>query len=417
MATPPFDLDITDPTDTAIGDAFPANERTFRDNVNSYLNTEHDINTGFHAFQEGSTAVKAGLGSPPTGMLFYDNTLGQLQINTGTPSVPVWTSVSGPDNIFYANLDLSTNYSMVAADASKLVFNTASSGTISVQLPNTSTLPVGWNAGFYTGIGYTMEVSVQGSNSEKILAPLGQTLASFSMPTSIHEFMWLSFDGANFEIISASPNVWNAIGVTTLPGSLLYGSGNTFAGATIGTGLSFSGGTLAVTAGAGGVWGSSAYTGNTTFTIPTGVTSMKVSMVGGGGQGNDGGGGSGAFGVVYLTGLTPGQTITVVVGAGGTGGNGGNTSISSGTATIATATAGGGSAGQSAASGFSAAGGAGGSTSGTFSWGGGGQAGSAGIGASISGAGGSAGLLGVFGCGGSNRVGGENGIVLFEWVS
>ena len=55
MASPPFNLDINQPTDAGIGNAFPADERAFRDNVNSYINTEHDINTGYHAFQELTT--------------------------------------------------------------------------------------------------------------------------------------------------------------------------------------------------------------------------------------------------------------------------------------------------------------------------------------------------------------------------
>lgn len=97
-----------------------------------------------------------------------------------------------------------------------------------------------------------------------------------------------------------------------------------------------------------------------TFTIPTGVTALKVSITGGGGgaagaQGcgalpSAGGGGGTAF--KWLTGLTPGNTITVTIGAGGTagapqgsGGAGGSSSISSGTQTITTVTGAGGSGG------------------------------------------------------------------------
>lgn len=104
-----------------------------------------------------------------------------------------------------------------------------------------------------------------------------------------------------------------------------------------------------------------AFTGNGTFTIPTGVTAIKVTVVGGGGGGaggNDfgcagvvpGSGGSGAgTAIVYVSGLTAGNTISVTVGAagtagvvGGNGGTGGNSSIASGTQTITTVTASGG---------------------------------------------------------------------------
>ena len=38
-ASPPFTLDIANPTDTALVSSYPANERAFRDNANSYINT------------------------------------------------------------------------------------------------------------------------------------------------------------------------------------------------------------------------------------------------------------------------------------------------------------------------------------------------------------------------------------------
>lgn len=124
------------------------------------------------------------------------------------------------------------------------------------------------------------------------------------------------------------------------------------------------------------------FTSSGTFTIPTGITALKVTAIGGGGGGgaatsnsNDsaqaGGGGGGGTAVAYLTGLTPGNTLSVTVGAGGTagssagnGGAGGASSVASGTQTITTITANGGGGGIGASPGGSGAGGAGGSTSG-----------------------------------------------------
>lgn len=77
------------------------------------------------------------------------------------------------------------------------------------------------------------------------------------------------------------------------------------------------------------------------LTIPDGVTKGKLTVVGGGGlagAGNGGGGGAGGAAIKMLSGLTPGGTLTVVVGA-----VGGASSVSSGTQAISTvsATAGG----------------------------------------------------------------------------
>jgi hypothetical protein len=102
-----------------------------------------------------------------------------------------------------------------------------------------------------------------------------------------------------------------------------------------------------------------------------------------------GAGGGGGAGLKYLTGLTPGNTITVTVGAAGTagpttvasGGNGGTTQISSGTEIITTVSVSGGDGGRSGQIGGSGSGGLGGSTSsgtdlfvpgGDGDWGGGG---------------------------------------------
>ena len=58
------------------------------------------------------------------------------------------------------------------------------------------------------------------------------------------------------------------------------------------------------------------FTSSGTFTIPTGVTALKVNVVGGGGgsgSGYSGGGGAGGAAISYLTGLTAGNTLTVTV--------------------------------------------------------------------------------------------------------
>lgn len=100
-----------------------------------------------------------------------------------------------------------------------------------------------------------------------------------------------------------------------------------------------------------------------TWTIPAGVTSAKVYVVGGGGGGggsaacgnNAGGGGGGGTAISLLSGLTPGNTLAITVGLAGTGGTtaptaggtGGTTSIASGTQIITTISATGGAGGDS----------------------------------------------------------------------
>ena len=181
-----------------------------------------------------------------------------------------------------------------------------------------------------------------------------------------------------------------------------------------------------------------------TWTIPTGITAVLVTVVGGGGNGGGAvnqrgsGGGAGGVAIKELTGLTPGNTLTYTV-----GGVGASSTVSSGTQTITTITGGGGTAGTGTAYAASVtAGGAGGTATngdinivgqqGGYSWGTGTT-----VATNVSGTGGS-GLYGAGGPGpaiantagvnatgrgaggggsiGSNTTGnGTGGMVIFEY--
>jgi len=157
-------------------------------------------------------------------------------------------------------------------------------------------------------------------------------------------------------------------------GQLLIGNttGNTLTKATLteGTGITITNGTGTITIAASG--GSEAqggrgqvFTTSGTFTIPTGVTAIKATIVGGGGTGGNanatgtgtgaGGGGGGGVAYKFLTSLTPGNTISVTV-----GGAAGSSSIASGTQSITTVTASGGASTANTSS--TNSGGAGGTT-------------------------------------------------------
>ena len=137
---------------------------------------------------------------------------------------------------------------------------------------------------------------------------------------------------------------------TTTP-ALVAGTGITITGSFPNQTIAASGG------GASGISGQS-FTSNGTFTIPTGVAALKVTVVGGGGGGgnaNDsdgaawgGGGGGGGAAIKYLTGLTAGNTLAVTIGSGGGAASAGGTSqVASGTQSITTVSASGGGGGTS----------------------------------------------------------------------
>ncbi len=88
------------------------------------------------------------------------------------------------------------------------------------------------------------------------------------------------------------------------------------------------------------------FTSSGSFTVPTGTSTATVyqfQIVSGGGGGGGvsstsnisaGGGGSGGAEDVWLSGFTPGQTVTITVGAGGAGGNNSGGNGGSGTSSV-----------------------------------------------------------------------------------
>lgn len=94
MASPPFDYDVGNPTNSYVVSAYPENERVFRDTVKSAIDEEHESSSGRHQIPQGNSTALALLVLPPNGMLFYNTTSSKLQINLGTSGSPMWTNVA-----------------------------------------------------------------------------------------------------------------------------------------------------------------------------------------------------------------------------------------------------------------------------------------------------------------------------------
>jgi|688.fasta_scaffold05907_3 hypothetical protein len=173
------------------------------------------------------------------------------------------------------------------------------------------------------------------------------------------------------------------------------------------------------------------FTSSGTFTVPAGVTKVKVTVVGGGGGGSSfygyGAAGGGGTAIRIISGLTPGGTVSVTVGNGGAGGNSsGSAGSTGGTSSFGAFCSATGGAGQLGGNGINGLGGIGsggdlnfagsagaGSTGGSSFMGGGG---SRGVGASPS-AGRAYGGGGGAGDGDSSVAGGAGaaGVVVVEY--
>ena len=115
------------------------------------------------------------------------------------------------------------------------------------------------------------------------------------------------------------------------------------------------------------------FTSTGTFTVPSGITAVKVTVVGGGGNGGAsnasgvGGGGGGGVAIRYVTGLTPADTVAVTVGGvAGTSSFGAFASATGG-ASVGTNSQTGGNGGTGSSGTYNITGGRGGNGAGGFS--------------------------------------------------
>ena len=109
----------------------------------------------------------------------------------------------------------------------------------------------------------------------------------------------------------------DATGTVQVSGTAISGTTGTFSG-----GVVFGDATTQTTASTYIGGRGQVFTSSGTFTVPAGITAAKVTVIGGGGNGGGatgtnsagGGGGGGGVAIEFVTGLTPGGTVTVTVG-------------------------------------------------------------------------------------------------------
>lgn len=354
-------------------------------------------------------------------LYFIDNTTA----NTVTVKTTAGTGIavpSGAKSVVYAdgvNVVEAVTHLNSPSFSGTPTAPTALAGTNSTQLATTAFATSAIN----TAIGGLGTMSTQNANNVNIT---GGSVAGITDLAVADGGTGASSFTANNVLLGNGTSSFQTVAPST-SGNVLTSNGTTWSSSTL-------------PASALGVNGQ-VFTGNGTFTIPTGVTRVKVTVVGGGGggcngggfgqNGTRGGGGGGGTAIKYLTGLTPGNTLAVTVGSGGAGGvaggnPGGNSTVSSGTQSISTITGGGGGEGAVTFGHWTVGGiGSGGDLN---IRGSGSQSGGDGVGGSSTMGGGSGvggtsaadAVGGAYGGGGSSAFNavssaGAAGVVIFEW--
>jgi hypothetical protein len=430
-------------TSLTLGSALPVASggtgiTSFGSGVATFLGTPSSANlaaaltdetgSGSAVFATSPTLVTPNLGTPTT-----------LVLSSAT-GLPLSSGVTG--TLPVANGGTGTATPALVQGSNITITGTWPNQTIAAAAPGTGTVTSVGGTGTVNGISLSGSVTTSGSLT------LGGTLSGVSLTSQVTGTLPVANGGTGAATLTAN-NVLLGNGTSALQVVAPSSSGNV---------LTSNGSTWTSAAPAGGGFSAmDLFTSSTTFTIPSGKTTLKITVIGGGGGGakggtyafGRGGGAGGGASIKYFTGLTPGNTLTVTIGAGGTagtvsnnpGGTGGTSSVASGTQSISTiqATGGAGGSGNQDGSviggvgsggtanftgGTGMGGGFGGNTAsgegGNSFMGGGGYGGSNGS-ASITGGpgqpygGGGGGGRGAGSCTGSNGGAGAAGMVMIEY--
>ncbi len=338
-----------------------------------------------------------GIGDINADLVVLQDDIDTLQTDVSDLQTAVLSGKTFLDKI---KTPVGTAYICTALDSGTTFFSSQAGATITFVLPSTTSIPRGWYA-FFVRENWPLVIAVNGGIGELIEGP---PTARAAVPVADFDWenMLISFDGSNFQIVSATPRTWALLGTTSFP-------------QTVYNAVQFG-------------------TGNHTISIP--AKNLKFTLVGGGGAGgggnaataSGGGGGAGAVGIVFLGGLTIGNTLTLQVAPGGVGTAGldgqmgGATALVSGTEVITSAVAGGGAGGASGDNG--GVGGLGGSVVGATLATNGNRGGHS-YNVLVPGSG-SLGSWGFFGAGGDGSLaqsplvagnGGNDGVALLEWFT
>lgn len=339
-----------------------------------------DVNVSFENISDtGNTGTKVAVGTTgqrgsTAGQIRFNSTLGIAEYYDGSAFKAIATppTISGvsPGNLessaLPANLTITGTAFSSGATVAFVGANGASisSGSVTVnsatqitaQVPNTITSA---NEPYTVSVSLTSGLSASLATAFNIDAAPVFGVAAGSLGTLEHANRAASGLTAVTATDDESDSVTFSVTAGSIPGGLTFATNGTWSGTATGVSSNTTS-TFTVTASDGTNTSTRQYTilvnaptvqaftstGSTTWTVPSGVTSASVLVVAGGGSGgqvthssgNKRGAGGGAGGLIYIASypLTPGATMTAIVGAGGGGGNtnGTNTTFSDGSRTL-----------------------------------------------------------------------------------
>ncbi len=150
-------------------------------------------------------------------VLQYDNTGSGSNFRVVDATPATWQSIGAIGSAAISHWSFpggSSTYSASQADNGNVISaSNSTASTLTVKLPSTTAIAMGWTIGLTNDGGKIANVQTNAASGGHILFP-GGSATSASLANGNYEFLALRFDGSNFRLTEATPGTATLMGVT-----------------------------------------------------------------------------------------------------------------------------------------------------------------------------------------------------------
>ncbi len=181
--------------------------------------------SGGHILFPGSgattTSVSLAAGAYEYLALSFDGS--NFRVTAATPATATLIGMTGSaPGINRWNFPSAATYAAGPSDSGNALSSFNTSAGLTVTLPSTTAISMGWIMGFVTDNNKSLTVQVNGTSGGQILEPArgGASVTSIALASGQnYEFLAVQFDGSNFRIVELTPQTLNTLGGLITPGT------------------------------------------------------------------------------------------------------------------------------------------------------------------------------------------------------
>jgi hypothetical protein len=210
---------------------------------NKTMSVQVNATNGGHILFPGSgatvTSFSLAAGNYEFAALRYDGS--NFRVTEMTPATATQIGMTGSaPGIDRWTFPSAATYAAAQVDNGNALSSYNTSAGLTVTLPATTAIAMGWTMGFATDNGKSLTIDVNGTSGGAILYPAGTSGtsgSSITLAAENYEFVELQFDGSNFRIVGVTPRTAGALGMLGkqfFTGSAPTAEASCGAGATIG---------------------------------------------------------------------------------------------------------------------------------------------------------------------------------------